>query len=34
VVKGMDVIDKIAKAPRDGNDRPLQNVSMKMKMLN
>ena len=34
VVKGMDVIDKIAEAQRDANDRPLQNVMMKMKMLN
>lgn len=34
VIKGMDVIDKIAKAQRDANDRPLQNVYMKMKMLN
>ena len=34
VVKGMEVIDKIAKLPRDKNDRPVQNVMMKMKMLN
>ncbi len=34
VMKGMEVIDKIAKLPRDSNDRPLQNVMMKMKMLN
>ena len=34
VVKGMDVIDKIARVQRDGNDRPLQKVMMKMKMLN
>lgn len=34
VVKGMDVVDKIAKTPRDGNDRPTQNIIMKMKMLN
>ena len=34
VIKGMDVIDKIAKVQRDSNDRPLQNVMMKMKMLN
>lgn len=34
VIKGMEVIDKIAKLPRDSNDRPLQNVMMKMKMLN
>ena len=34
VVKGMDIIDKIAALPRDTNDRPEQNVMMKMKMLN
>lgn len=34
VIKGMEVIDKIAKLPRDSNDRPLQNAMMKMKMLN
>lgn len=34
VIKGMDVIEKIAKVQRDANDRPLQNVMMKMKMVN
>jgi peptidyl-prolyl cis-trans isomerase B (cyclophilin B) len=34
VIKGMEVVDKIAKAARDGNDRPLQNIMMKMRMLN
>ncbi len=34
VISGLDVIDKIAKAPRDANDRPLQNIRMKIKMLN
>jgi len=34
VIQGMDVIDKIATQPRDANNRPLVNVSMKMKMLN
>lgn len=34
VVKGLDVIDKIASLQRDANDRPLQNVVMKMKLLN
>lgn len=34
VIKGLDVVDKIATAQHDGNDRPLQNVFMKMKMLN
>lgn len=34
VIKGMEVIDKIANLPKDANDRPLQNVRMKIKMLN
>ena len=34
VVKGLDIIDKIAAAPRDANDRPLQNVRMHIRMLN
>ena len=34
VIKGLDVLDKIAALPKDGNDRPLQDVRMKMKMLN
>ena len=34
VIKGLDVIDKIASVPCNTNDRPLQNVHMKMKMLN
>lgn len=34
VTKGFDVIDKIAKMPRDENDRPLKNIRMKMRMLN
>lgn len=34
VVKGIDVIDKIAAVQKDGNDRPLKNVRMKMRMLN
>lgn len=34
VVKGLDVVDKIATLPRDGNDRPLQNVRMHIHMLN
>jgi peptidyl-prolyl cis-trans isomerase B (cyclophilin B) len=33
VIKGMDVVDKIAKLPRDNHDRPLQNVMMKMRVL-
>jgi peptidyl-prolyl cis-trans isomerase B (cyclophilin B) len=34
VVKGLDVIDKIATVPRDQNDRPLKNIRMKMRLLN
>jgi peptidyl-prolyl cis-trans isomerase B (cyclophilin B) len=34
VVKGLDVIDKIAAVPRDPNDRPLKNIRMKMRLLN
>jgi cyclophilin family peptidyl-prolyl cis-trans isomerase len=34
VVKGLDIIDKIAAIPADSNDRPLTNVRMKMRMLN
>ena len=34
VVKGLDVIDKIAKAPTNSGDRPVKNIRMKMKMLN
>jgi cyclophilin family peptidyl-prolyl cis-trans isomerase len=29
VVKGMEVVDKIAKQPRDNNDRPLKNIVIK-----
>lgn len=34
VIKGLDVLDKIAALPKDGNDRPTQDVRMKMKLLN
>jgi len=34
VIKGMDVIDKIAVVQKDANDRPLKNIRMKMRMLN
>ena len=30
VTKGMDVADKIVSAPRDGNDNPLEPISMKI----
>ncbi len=32
VVQGLDVIDKIAKLPKDGNDRPITNVPMTAKV--
>ena len=34
VVSGLDVIDKIARAPKDQSDRPLQNIRMKITLLN
>jgi peptidyl-prolyl cis-trans isomerase B (cyclophilin B) len=34
VVSGLNVIDKIARAPRNANDRPLQNIRMKVRLLN
>jgi peptidyl-prolyl cis-trans isomerase B (cyclophilin B) len=34
VISGLDVIDKIAKVPKDATDRPLQNVRMKIRLLN
>lgn len=33
VLSGMDVVEKIAKLEKDANDRPLQDVKMKIKML-
>lgn len=30
VLEGLDVVDKIAMAPRDKNDRPLENIRMKI----
>lgn len=33
VVEGLEVVDKIANAPRDPRDRPMENVSMKVKVL-
>ncbi len=33
VIKGLEVIDKIAAVKTDGNDRPLQDVPMKMKLI-
>jgi len=34
VISGLEVIDKIAGLPKDESDKPLQNVRMKIKMLN
>lgn len=34
LIKGLDVLDKIAAMPKDENDRPLQNISMTVRMLN
>lgn len=34
VISGLNVIDKIARMPRNANDRPLQNIRMKVKLLN
>ena len=34
VISGLEVIDKIAGLPKDSSDRPLQNVRMKIRMLN
>jgi cyclophilin family peptidyl-prolyl cis-trans isomerase len=34
VISGLDVIDKIANMPKNQADRPLQNVHMKMRLLN
>jgi len=34
VIKGIEVVDKIAAVAKDQNDRPLKNIRMKMRMLN
>lgn len=34
VIKGLEVVDKIAAVPKGNSDRPVQNVIMRMKMLN
>ena len=34
VISGLDVIDKISRAPKDQTDRPLQNIRMKVRLLN
>jgi cyclophilin family peptidyl-prolyl cis-trans isomerase len=34
VIKGLEVIDKIAAVAKDENDRPVKNIRMKMRMLN
>ena len=33
VVKGMEIVDKIIQQPRDGADRPLKNITMKVKVV-
>jgi cyclophilin family peptidyl-prolyl cis-trans isomerase len=33
VLEGLDVVDKIALAQRDTRDRPLENISMKVKVI-
>jgi cyclophilin family peptidyl-prolyl cis-trans isomerase len=33
VVEGLEVVDKIANAPRDPRDRPLENIMMKVKVI-
>ncbi len=33
VESGFEVIEKIANVPKDGNDRPLHNIAMKIKMI-
>ncbi|MDP4283919.1 MAG: peptidylprolyl isomerase [Bacteroidota bacterium] len=33
VIKGLDVIDKIANAPKDANDRPLHDIKMKISVI-
>lgn len=33
VINGLDVIDKIANAPKDENDRPLKDIKMKITLL-
>ena len=34
VVEGLDVVDKIAEQPKDGRDRPLSDIKMKVKVEN
>jgi Peptidyl-prolyl cis-trans isomerase (rotamase) - cyclophilin family len=34
VVEGMDVIDKIAAAKKDGRDRPIEDIAMKITVIN
>jgi cyclophilin family peptidyl-prolyl cis-trans isomerase len=34
VISGLDVIDKIAGLPKDASDKPIQNVRMKIRMIN
>jgi peptidyl-prolyl cis-trans isomerase B (cyclophilin B) len=34
VISGLDVIDKITQVPKDQSDRPVQNIRMKIRLLN
>ncbi len=34
IISGLDVIDRIASQPKDGSDRPAQNIRMQMRLLN
>ncbi len=34
VISGFDIIDQISKTPKDAADRPLQNIRMKIRLLN
>ena len=33
VIKGLDVIDKIAEVQKDGRDRPVKDIKMKIKVI-
>ncbi len=33
VIEGMDVVDKIAEVPTDGNNRPLENIKMEVELV-
>jgi cyclophilin family peptidyl-prolyl cis-trans isomerase len=33
VIKGLEVVDQLVALPRDGRDRPLENIEMKVKVI-